>query len=201
MYQGRVPSVTQLVRRDLTRKQASCIPSNSSRSASLRTSKIKVPGSSTRLLSDLAASPCTGAMHYHVLGAGSIGSLFAHHLASRGNTVTLLLRSRERLKDFTQHHGSSIHLAPRPGAPPVPVPVRAELVAPTAAAPAAGPPIDNLLVATKAHVTAGALASIQQRLHPLSCVVLLQNGALGVHDQLCREVRSVAAGMPTQVAL
>jgi ketopantoate reductase len=145
-------------------------------------------GGSTRLQPKIVAGPCTAAMHYHVLGAGSIGSLFAHHLASRGNNVTLLLRSRERLQEFTQHHGSSIHLAPSPGAALLPVPVKAELVTPNAAYPAADAPIDNLLVATKAHVTASALASMRQRLHPLSCVVLLQNGVLGVHDQLCREV-------------
>jgi ketopantoate reductase len=46
------------------------------------------------------------------------------------------------------------------------------------------PPIETLLVCTKAPDTLNAIKPLQQRLNSNSVIVLLQNGVLGVHELL-----------------
>jgi len=56
---------------------------------------------------------------WHVLGAGAIGQLFAHHLRSNGASVTILLRSRDALVAFQQAEESITVQRQLPGGPEI----------------------------------------------------------------------------------
>jgi 2-dehydropantoate 2-reductase len=105
--------------------------------------------------------------HWHVLGAGAIGSLFAAGLQGAGCDVTLLTRE-----------------APLPAR-------RVALVSggrtrefrfPVCKA-TAGDPVSHLLVTTKAYDAATAVASIAHRLAPAADVLVLANG-MGLAEEL-----------------
>lgn len=102
-------------------------------------------------------------MHWHILGAGSIGCLWAAHLAEAGHDVTLILRSEQRIASFAGHITleQDGHCTQHT--------VHCEL----AGSPA---PIENLLVTTKAYDVAAALASVQHRFTNHSQLVLMHNG-------------------------
>ena len=51
-----------------------------------------------------------------------------------------------------------------------------------------GGPIESLIVACKAQSTMSAIKQVEHRLSPESTIVLLQNGNLGVHDQLIKNI-------------
>jgi 2-dehydropantoate 2-reductase len=94
-----------------------------------------------------------------VLGAGAIGGLQALRLAARGLRVVLLSRGDEPFRQLVLEDG----------------PTRSsEIFAQTTASDTGG--IDRLLIATKSHVTAEAVAPFLARLAPGAIVVLLQNG-------------------------
>jgi 2-dehydropantoate 2-reductase len=122
-------------------------------------------------------------MHLHVLGAGSIGCLFAHHAARAGWPVTLLLRPRaaaafDAAGRRVRVDGCAVECSAE------------EIKAPPFAAGGSGvggrkePLIENLLVTTQAPQTAAALASVAHRLSRESVIVLLQNGVLAVYEEL-----------------
>jgi len=102
---------------------------------------------------------------WHILGAGSLGSLWATRLSRAGIPLRLILRSAARLADYQAAGGltlieegsSSLHA------------VAAEL----SSAPA---PIRRLLVACKAYDAEEAVARVAHRLQPGSEILLLQNG-------------------------
>ncbi|MAY41150.1 MAG: 2-dehydropantoate 2-reductase [Oceanospirillaceae bacterium] len=98
---------------------------------------------------------------WHILGAGSIGCLWACHLTESGYPVSLILRNQQRLTQFSEKSGIQIgndFFA-----------VSAEL--------ADGPlPIQQLLVTTKAIDTIDAFNSIRERVADNARVVVLQNG-------------------------
>lgn len=104
-------------------------------------------------------------MSWHILGAGSLGSLWACRLARAGLPVRLILRNTERLDAYRAAGGLTLveDGQPRPQAIP------AEL--PTDEA-----PIYRLLVACKAYDAEAALAQLADRLTPASEILLLQNG-------------------------
>lgn len=106
--------------------------------------------------------------HWHVLGAGAIGCLFATALQRSGLPVTLLLR---------EHHGQ------------VPVQVDDgddhELRYFQTSRPGDAGHIGHLLVTTKAYDVCTAVKSIAHRLDADSQVLLLANG-LGYTDELRR---------------
>ena len=116
-------------------------------------------------------------MHWHVLGAGSLGTLWAARLARAGIPVTLLLRNRERLASYRQ--GGGLTLVENGQASLYPVPAQSV---------DDHTPIRLLLVACKAYDAETAVASVAQRLSSDAEVVLLQNG-LGSQD-------AVAARLP-----
>lgn len=104
--------------------------------------------------------------HWHILGAGAIGGLFAHSLARAGSAVTLVLRS-----------------------PAVATPLviegmgqRAELALPCVDAQSCGP-ISHLLVTTKTYDAHTAVASIAHRLGRETALLLMVNG-MGIAEQL-----------------
>lgn len=102
-------------------------------------------------------------MHWHILGAGSIGCLWAAHLAKAGHQVTLIVRTEQRIAAFNQRvtleHNTDISHYP----------VQCQL--------ADNPePINQLLVTTKAYDVQSACSSVQTRLADNAQLVLLHNG-------------------------
>ncbi|MEQ8516979.1 MAG: 2-dehydropantoate 2-reductase N-terminal domain-containing protein, partial [Chromatocurvus sp.] len=98
--------------------------------------------------------------HWHVLGAGAIGSLFAHRLAATGCDVTLLSRGAdERPRALVLESGPTVSQ-------------RVFAVSPCAAL----APIHYLLVTTKAADVDPAIASVSHRVNAHSTVLVLANG-------------------------
>ncbi len=121
---------------------------------------------------------------WHVLGAGSLGTLWATRLTRAGMPVRLILRDTTRLQAYEVaggltlvEHGEAQHYA-----------VPAE----TADNPQ---PIHRLLVACKAYDTESAVARLAPRLAPGAELILLQNG-LGSQDAVAAQVPRHAASMP-----
>lgn len=117
-------------------------------------------------------------MSWHVLGAGSLGTLWATRLARAGLPVRLILRNRERLAAFEQaggltliEQGQAQHHA-----------MYAELAG-------ADTPIQRLLLACKAYDAETAIIALLPRLHPDAEILLLQNG-LGSQDAVARHLPS-----------
>ncbi|MHB1371506.1 MAG: putative 2-dehydropantoate 2-reductase [Pseudomonadaceae bacterium] len=111
---------------------------------------------------------------WHVLGAGSLGSLWAARLARAGAPVRLILRNPERLAAYRVAGG--LRLSEGGAAQRLAIP--AELADTT-------PPITRLLVACKAYDAEAAVASVAARLAPRCDILLLQNG-LGSQQAVAR---------------
>ena len=108
------------------------------------------------------------AAHWHVLGAGAMGCLFATALQRSGCTTTLLLR------DCGEKNSKSV-LVQRNGAiTEVQMPVSAT---------GDGGPITHLLVATKAYDVRRAVAAVAHRLSGDTRLLLLVNG-MGLTEEL-----------------
>ena len=104
-------------------------------------------------------------MTWHVLGAGSLGSLWAARLARAGLPVRLILRDHERLAAY--QHAGGLTLVERGAAHRYAIP--AEL-------PQADAPIHRLLLACKAYDLEGAMTAIAPAIGPSTCIVPLLNG-------------------------
>ncbi|MCW3148286.1 putative 2-dehydropantoate 2-reductase [Stutzerimonas stutzeri] len=104
-------------------------------------------------------------MTWHVLGAGSLGSLWAIRLARAGDAVCLILRNSTRLSAYQAAGGLRL----REDGQLIFQPIPAEL-------PDATTPIRRLLVACKAYDVEAAVASVASRLAPHCDILLLQNG-------------------------
>jgi 2-dehydropantoate 2-reductase len=116
-------------------------------------------------------------MTWHILGAGSLGSLWATRLARAGVPVRLILRDPRRLAAYQAAGGLTLVEQGQARRHAIP----AEL-------PTADGPIQRLLVACKAYDAEAAVAPLLPRLSPDAELVLLQNG-LGSQD-------AVALGAP-----
>lgn len=114
--------------------------------------------------------------HWHILGAGSIGLLWATHLARAGIRVTLLLRTEQKLQQFKAQAGVLLEAE---GAP-VSIAMDAQLASHTQT-------IDHLLVTTKAYDTREAISSVRHALHTDTEVVVLQNG-MGTQTQVAEQL-------------
>lgn len=112
----------------------------------------------------------TGETTWHVLGAGSLGSLWAVRLARAGLPVQLILRNPQRLAAYQDAGG--LRLVENGTEQLYPIP--AETLD-------AEPPIHRLLLACKAYDAAPAAERLAPRLGPNAELVLLQNG-LGSQD-------------------
>ncbi|MBP1125896.1 MULTISPECIES: putative 2-dehydropantoate 2-reductase [Pseudomonas] len=112
---------------------------------------------------------------WHILGAGSLGTLWATRLARAGVPVRLILRNTERLASYQT--GPGLTLVEHGVAQTYPV---------SAETPDSPEPIHRLLVACKAYDAQGAIAQLQQRLAPHAELILLQNG-LGSQDAVAAE--------------
>ena len=113
---------------------------------------------------------------WHVLGAGSLGMLWATRLARAGLPVRLVLRNEQRLQAYQAAGG--LTLVEQGEARHYPVPGQ------TADAPE---PIKRLLLACKAYDAEAAVASVAHRLSADSELILLQNG-LGSQDAVANRV-------------
>lgn len=112
-------------------------------------------------------------MTWHILGAGSLGCLWAARLLLAGQQVRLIMRPT-RLEKF-QAAGSQLlftDLQQQTSSLPV--------LAETADS---GPAVQRLILACKAYSAAEAVAGIRYRLSPGSQVILLQNG-IGSQQQV-----------------
>lgn len=120
--------------------------------------------------------------HWHILGAGSIGLLWAAHLVKAGHQVTLL----------TQHQ------------PPYPQKIQCDQQSYTINIQAnnAASPIEHLLITTKTWQTLDAVNAIRRAIQPQTSIVLLQNG-MANHQWLLEQFPSnpVYAAITTEGAL
>ncbi|CAD5106853.1 putative 2-dehydropantoate 2-reductase [Zestomonas carbonaria] len=116
-------------------------------------------------------------MTWHILGAGSLGGLWAARLARTGLPVRLILRDRARLAGYRRLGGLTLVEPEQTSLYPIP-----------AQTPDDPEPIDRLLLACKAYDAEEAVASVAARLTPGAELILLQNG-LGSQD-------AVAARLP-----
>ncbi|KPX24972.1 2-dehydropantoate 2-reductase [Pseudomonas amygdali pv. eriobotryae] len=118
------------------------------------------------------------AVTWHVLGAGSLGTLWAARLARAGLPVRLILRNAERLAAYNTS-GGCVTLVENDIAHTYSVEAQTA---------EHHQPIERLLVACKAYDAEQAVAQLAPRLAAHADVILLQNG-LGSQD-------AVAAGIP-----
>lgn len=117
-------------------------------------------------------------MTWHILGAGSLGSLWAVRMHRAGVAVRLLLRNTQRLAAYQQAGGLKLREQGQISCHAIEAQCCAD-----------DQPINRLLLACKAYDAATAIASIAHRLSADAQVILLQNG-LGSQD----EVRAQLSG-------
>lgn len=113
---------------------------------------------------------------WHVLGAGSLGTLWATRLARAGLPVRLILRDRDRLASYQA--GPGLTLVEQGQAHTYPI---------TGETPDTPEPIHRLLVACKAYDAQAAVAQLTHRLSPDAELILLQNG-LGSQDAVAAQL-------------
>ncbi|UAX00080.1 2-dehydropantoate 2-reductase [Halopseudomonas nanhaiensis] len=113
-------------------------------------------------------------MMFHVLGAGSLGLLWAARLTAAGLACRMILRDGEASAKW-QRLGASVSLRDSAGEQVFTIPAEPAM---------SSGPIDRLVLATKAYSVTDALRSIAHRLHPSSDILLLQNG-LGSQQAAC----------------
>src|SRR3989338_8602808 len=111
---------------------------------------------------------------WHILGAGSLGTLWATRLARAGLPVALILRDSARLNSYQQAGGLTLVEEGQPQHYPIP-----------AQTPDHRQPIQRLLLACKAYDAANAVSQLASRLAPGAEILLLQNG-LGSQDEVAR---------------
>ena len=114
---------------------------------------------------------------WHILGAGSLGSLWATRLARAGLPVRLILRDQAALTRYRAAGGLTLIEDGQASLHPI-----------TAETPHSDMPIRRLLLACKAYDAEEAAASLAPRLAPGAELILLQNG-LGSQE-------AVAARLP-----
>ncbi|MCU1764803.1 putative 2-dehydropantoate 2-reductase [Pseudomonas protegens] len=121
---------------------------------------------------------------WHVLGAGSLGTLWATRLARAGLPVRLILRDAARLQAYQAAGGLTLVEQGQ-----------SSLLAIPGETSTSSAPIQRLLLACKAYDAEAAVASIAPRLTPGAELILLQNG-LGSQDAVAARVpqaRCIAA--------
>jgi 2-dehydropantoate 2-reductase len=115
-------------------------------------------------------------MTWHILGAGSLGTLWATRLARAGFPVTLLLRNAQRLAAYEAVGGLTLVEAGH-----------SQHIALPAQSLEACEPISRLLLACKAYDALSAIQAVAPRLAADAELILLQNG-LGSQDAVAAHV-------------
>jgi len=113
---------------------------------------------------------------WHILGAGSLGTLWATRLARAGVPVRLILRDQTRLASYQTAKGLTLVEQGVESTYPV-----------IGETPDSPEPIHRLLVACKAYDAQSAIAQLQHRLVPNAELILLQNG-LGSQDAVAAQL-------------
>ncbi|MEA3168416.1 putative 2-dehydropantoate 2-reductase [Pseudomonas fluorescens] len=113
---------------------------------------------------------------WHILGAGSLGTLWATRLARAGVPVRLILRDTTRLASYQTAKGLTLVEQGIESTYPV-----------SGETPDSPEPIHRLLVACKAYDAQSAIAQLQHRLVPDAELILLQNG-LGSQDAVAAQL-------------
>lgn len=126
--------------------------------------------------------------HWHILGSGAMGCLWAAALQQTGHRVNLIVRNCDQLMHYPGHILIENAVSNASRGPDSPEPESLEI---TAWAPEYGPPAGSgsvrwLMVATKAQDVRRALARIAPWLSADATIILLQNG-LQVQQQLSAE--------------
>ncbi|KAI7907292.1 2-dehydropantoate 2-reductase [Cokeromyces recurvatus] len=116
-------------------------------------------------------------VNIHILGTGAIGCHIGAVLKSHQNKVTLLLRSQSHFEDFKNKQNSITYRCQ--GKANVIAGFDADVVGENANK----PPIESLIVSTKANHTLNAIKQVIPRLSSQSTILLLQNG-MGVAEEL-----------------
>lgn len=118
-------------------------------------------------------SPLPDTQHWHILGAGAIGSLWGCYAYKAGLPATMILRDQATLAAYQSAGGITARL--QSGTEVLPLPA----TCPEQQA----EPIDYLLITTKAQQTLDAIAALRPALSANVTLVLMQNG-LGVAETL-----------------
>ncbi|WP_428551415.1 putative 2-dehydropantoate 2-reductase [Pseudomonas edaphica] len=113
---------------------------------------------------------------WHILGAGSLGTLWATRLSRAGLPVRLIVRDAARLASYEKASGLTLVEHGIENTYPV--------IGETPDSPG---PIHRLLVACKAYDAQSAIAQLQHRLVPDAELILLQNG-LGSQDAVAAQL-------------
>ncbi len=131
---------------------------------------------------DLPRPAAPPAPAWHILGAGSLGGLWATRLARAGLTVRLILRDAQRLAAY-RAHGSHLTLIEQDRCVQWPIPGETA---------DGSEPIERLLVACKAYDAEQAVIRLLPRLSAHAEVIVLQNGlgsqqavAACIHPRRC----------------
>ena len=120
-------------------------------------------------------------MSWHILGAGSLGCLWAARLAAQQHPVHLILRNANALARYEKTPGVGLSDAQQTQTRFYPIPAQL----------ADNPqPIDHLLLACKAYDAETAVAQVAHRLHSDSLVMLLQNG-LGSQQAIQQQLPNI----------
>lgn len=125
--------------------------------------------------------------NWHILGAGSLGCLWAARLQLSRQSVSLALRNPRSLANYLAA-GSRIHYLPLQKKTAHSLIIPAQL-------PDNPQPVSRLILACKAYDAVAAMQSIQHRLQPGCRIFLLQNG-MGSQQailQLLPDCRIIAA--------
>lgn len=104
--------------------------------------------------------------HWHILGAGAIGCLWAAHLALGGFKVTLILKNNERLRTFRKQNRIILEQQQK----------TEDLIVGATTANQIFQPVKNLLVCTKSFDALDAVTQVDPPLAPDTNVLLLLNG-------------------------
>ncbi|MDD0845496.1 putative 2-dehydropantoate 2-reductase [Pseudomonas sp. Gutcm_11s] len=113
---------------------------------------------------------------WHILGAGSLGGLWAARLSRAGLPVRLILRDQARLAQYRVAGGLTLVEDGLASLHPIPAEV-----------PSTDIPIRRLLLACKAYDAEEAVAELAPRLTPGAEIILLQNG-LGSQEAVAARV-------------
>lgn len=113
---------------------------------------------------------------WHILGAGSLGSLWATRLFRAGLPVQLIVRNEARLAAYRAEGGLTLDEKSQRRTYAVPAQI-----------PHSHEPIHRLLVACKAYDAEQAISAVASRLAPGADVLLLQNG-LGSQDAVATRI-------------
>jgi len=127
--------------------------------------------------------------HWHILGAGSMGCLWAYYLAKAGHQVSLIVRDTDCCDDKEQIIECVIDDA---------IFTEKAKVVQLQHKPA----IDNLLICLKAHQTPPLIAELRPVIKANTTIVLLQNG-LGNQELIANQFsnNTVYAAVTTEAAL